>query len=84
MYVNHILVIHYMTLQHYIWFVFYDLLLMTMKRKMSRQTLNDYLSFATRLLQLRAFSHILFGMITKLVIYGIIYLKFSSSAHMFQ
>jgi hypothetical protein len=31
MYANHILVIHYMTLQHYIWFVFYDLLLMTMK-----------------------------------------------------
>jgi hypothetical protein len=42
---------------------------------MSRQTLNDYLSFATRPLQLRAFSHIMSGMTTTLVIYGIIDLR---------
>ncbi len=39
------------------------------------QTLNDYLSFATCSLQLKAFSHIVFGMTTKLVIYGIIDLR---------
>ncbi len=42
---------------------------------MPHQTLNDYLSFATCSLQLRAFSHIMFNMITKLVIYGVIYLR---------
>jgi hypothetical protein len=76
-YANHILIIHYMTPHHYIWFVLYDLFLMTIGWKMSRQTLNDYLSFATRSLQLRAFSHIVSSMTTKLVIYGTIDLRIS-------
>jgi hypothetical protein len=46
---------------------------------MSCQTLNDYLSFVTYPLQLRAFNHIMFGMTTKLVIYGIIDLIFFSN-----
>jgi hypothetical protein len=36
------------------------------------QTLNDYLSFATHLLQLKAFSHILSGMTSKSIIDGVI------------
>jgi len=43
------------------------------------QTLNDYLSFATHPLQLMTFTHTMSNMITKLVIYGFIDLKFSSS-----
>jgi hypothetical protein len=39
---------------------------------MPRQTFNDCLSFVIHLLQLKAFSHIMYGMTTKLVIYGII------------
>jgi hypothetical protein len=46
---------------------------------MSHQTLNDYLSSVIRLLKLKAFSHILSGMITKSIIYGIIDLIISSS-----
>jgi hypothetical protein len=82
MFANHILVIHYMTLQHYIWLVLCDLSLMTIRWKMPCQTFNDCLSFVTRPLQLRAFSHVMFMLTTKLVIYGIygvIDLKFSSS-----
>ncbi len=45
---------------------------------MSRQTLNEYLSFATHLLQLRAFSHIPFSI--KSIIYEVIDLRISSSA----
>ncbi len=44
---------------------------------MPRQTLNDYLSFATHPLQLKAFSHIMSDMTTKLVIYGVIDLRIS-------
>jgi len=43
------------------------------------QTLNDYLSFVIHPLQVRAFNHIMSGIITKSIIYGIIDLKFSSS-----
>jgi hypothetical protein len=43
------------------------------------QTLNDYLSFATCPLQLKAFNHIMSDMTTKLVIYGVIDLKISSN-----
>jgi hypothetical protein len=39
---------------------------------MSHQTLNDYFSFATHPLQLRAFSHIMSDMTTKSVIYRVI------------
>jgi len=46
---------------------------------MPRQTLNDYLSFAICLLQLRAFKSYMFNMLTKLVIYGVIDLRISSS-----
>jgi hypothetical protein len=46
--------------------------LMTIRWKMPRQTFNDCLSFVIHLLQLKAFSHIMYGMTTKLVIYGII------------
>ncbi len=46
---------------------------------MTHQTLNDYLSFAIRPLQLRAFDHIMSGMTTKLVIYGVIDLRISFS-----
>ncbi len=48
---------------------------------MPRQTLNDYLSFATRPLQLRAFNHIMSGMTTKLVIYGVINSRISFSVN---
>jgi len=41
------------------------------------QTLNDYLSFATHPLQIRAFNHIMSSMTTKSVIYGIINLRIS-------
>jgi hypothetical protein len=50
------------------------------RMKSVTQTLNDYLSFATCPLQLRAFRHILSSMTTKSIIYGIINLKNSSSA----
>ncbi len=43
--------------------------------KVQCQTLNDYLSFATCQLQLKTFSHIMSGMTTKLVIYGVIDLR---------
>jgi hypothetical protein len=43
------------------------------------QTLNDYLFFATCLLQLRAFKSYMSNMTTKLVIYGVIDLRISSS-----
>ncbi len=43
------------------------------------QTLDDYLSFVTRSLQLRVFNHIMSGIITKSIIYGVINLKFSFS-----
>jgi hypothetical protein len=46
---------------------------------MLRQTLNDYLSFAIRSLQLRAFSHTMSNMTTKSVIYGVIDLRISSN-----
>ncbi len=46
---------------------------------MPRQTLNDYLSFAIRLLQLRASKSYMFDMTTKLIIYGVIDLRISSS-----
>jgi hypothetical protein len=46
---------------------------------MSHQTLNDYFSFATHPLQLRAFSHIMSDMTTKSVIYRVIDLIISSS-----
>jgi len=42
---------------------------------MPHQTLNDYLSFVIHPLQLKAFSHIMSNMITKLVIYGVINLR---------
>ncbi len=51
---------------------------------MSRQTLNDYLSFPSCSLQLRAFSHMISYMTIKLVIHGIIGLKISSSVKTFQ
>jgi hypothetical protein len=57
--------------QHYIWLVFYDLL-MTIGWKVSCQILNDCLSFATYPLQLKALSHIMSGMTTKSIIYGVI------------
>jgi hypothetical protein len=44
---------------------------------MPRQTFNDCLSFTICLLQLKAFSNIMYGMTTKLVIYGIIDLRIS-------
>jgi len=84
MFASHILVIHYMTHQHYIWVVFYDLLLMTIGWKMPHQTLNDYLSFASRSLQLRAFSHMMSYMIIKSIIHGVIGLRISSSVKTFQ
>jgi len=65
--------------QHYIWFVFYDLSLMTIGWKVPCQTLNDYLSFATHLLQLRASKSYMSSMTTKSITYGVINLKFSSS-----
>ncbi len=43
---------------------------------MPRQTLNECLSFTTHPLQLRAFTHTMSNMTTKLVIYGFIDLKF--------
>ncbi len=46
---------------------------------MPHQTLNDYLSFVTCPLQLKAFSHITFNMTIKLVIYGVIDLRISSN-----
>jgi hypothetical protein len=46
---------------------------------MSCQTLNDCLSFATHLLELTAFTHTMSNMTTKLVIYGLINLRISSS-----
>jgi len=48
---------------------------------MPLQTLNDYLSFATHLLQPRASKSYMFDMTTKLVIYGIMDLRISSSKH---
>ncbi len=48
-----------------------------MNNKNMSQTLNDYLSFAIRPLQLRAFNHIMYGMTTKSIIYGVIDLKIS-------
>jgi hypothetical protein len=72
MFANHILVVHY------IWFVLYDLL-MTIGWKVPCQTLNDCLSFATHPLQLRAFSHTMSDMTTKLVIYRFIDLRISSN-----
>jgi len=50
-----------------------------MNNKNMSQTLNDYLSFAIRPLQLKAFNHIMYGMTTKSIIYGVIDLKFSSN-----
>jgi hypothetical protein len=44
---------------------------------MSCQTLNDDLSFATSPSQLRAFNHIMFNMIIKSIIYGVIDLRIS-------
>ncbi len=79
MYVNHILVVHYITPQYYIWLVFYNLGLMIMGWKVPCWTFNDYSSFAAHPLQLRAFSHIMSKMITKSVIYGIIDLRISSN-----
>jgi hypothetical protein len=77
----HILVIHYMVLQHYIWLVFYDLLLMTIGWKMPCWTFNDHLSFATHLLQLKAFSHIMSGMITKSMMYKVVDLRICFNAY---
>jgi hypothetical protein len=48
---------------------------------MPHQTLDDYLSFVTHPLQLKAFSHIMSDMITKSVIYGVIGLRISSIDH---
>jgi len=56
-----------------------NLSLMTIRWKVLHQTLNDYLSSATCLLQLKTFSHIVSNMTTNLIIYGIIELKISSS-----
>jgi len=66
------LVIHYMTPHQYIWLVLYDLSFMTIGWKMSHQTFNDCLSFVTCPLQLGSLSHIMFHMITKSFIYGVI------------
>ncbi len=46
---------------------------------MPHQTLNDYLSFVIRPLQLRAFNHIMFSIIMKSIINGVIDLKNSFS-----
>jgi hypothetical protein len=76
---NHILVIHDMTPQHYIWLIFYDLSLMIIGWKPSLLTFNDCLFFATHPLELKAFSHIMSSMTTKSFIYGLIDLRFFSS-----
>jgi len=68
---NHIIVIQYMTPQYYISFILYDLSLMTVGWKVS-WTFNDCFSFATYLLQLKAFNHIMSIMIIKLIIHGVI------------
>jgi len=62
MFANHIIVIWplYDTSTFYVTNVFYDLSNMTIGWKMACWTFNDYLSFATSLLRLRAFSHIMF------------------------
>jgi len=73
-----------MTPRHYIWLVLYDLSLMTMRSKIPCQTLKDCLSFAIHPLQLRAFSHIMSDMTTKLLIYGVIDLRISSSANKYH
>jgi len=67
--------------QHYIWFVLYDLSLMTIGCKVPCRTFNDRLSFATHLLQLRAFNHIVYGMTTKSMIYKVLYLRISFNAY---
>jgi hypothetical protein len=79
---NHVLVIHYVTPQHYIWLVFYDLSLITIGWKVPCQTFNDFLSFDICLLQLKAFSHLMFDMTTKSIICEVINLRISSSESM--
>jgi hypothetical protein len=81
-FVNHVLVIHYVTPQHYIWIVFYDLYLITIEWKVPCQTFNDFLSFDICLSQLKAFSHIMFDMTTKSNMYEVINLRISSSEFM--
>jgi hypothetical protein len=49
---------------------------------MSCQTFNDFLSFDICLLQLKAFSHIMFDMTTESVICEVINLRISSSESM--
>ncbi len=46
---------------------------------MPHQTFNDYLSFATCLLQLKVYSHVMCDMTTKSIIYGVIDLRISSN-----
>jgi hypothetical protein len=75
---NHILIVHYMTPQHYIWLFFY-LYLMIVGWKMPYQTFNNFLSFATCMLQLRTFNNIMFNITTKSIIYEIINLRISFS-----
>ncbi len=82
MFANHVLVIHYVTPQHCIWFVFYDLYLITIGWKVPCQTFNDFLSFDICLLQLKAFIHIMFDTTTKSIICEIINLRISSSESM--
>jgi hypothetical protein len=49
---------------------------------MSCQTFNNFLSFVSHSLQLKAFNHIMFDfMTTKLIIYGVIDLKFSCNVY---
>lgn len=82
MFANHVLVIHYVTPQHYIRLVFYDMSLITIGWKVSCQTFNDFLSFDICLLQLNTFNHIMFDMITKSIICEVINLIISSSESM--
>jgi hypothetical protein len=68
-----------MTPQHYIWFVLYDLSLMTIEWKVPHQALNDYLWFASHPLQLKASKSYMSGMTTKLVIYEVTDLRIYSN-----